>query len=80
MAYLGHQIHAHINMLAYLQAMQGKGTPEFQQLVEGGIQGVNQHLAAAKSLASQLKDQERGAASPRTSPGTRPAPPADRPQ
>ncbi|WP_164100666.1 DUF4142 domain-containing protein [Candidatus Laterigemmans baculatus] len=59
MGYLGQQIIAHTEMLAKLQAMQGKGTPEFQQVVEQGMEATQGHLEMAKSLARTFEDRER---------------------
>lgn len=58
MAYLGQQIVAHTDMLAVMQAMKGHGTPEFQQLLEQGMETVKHHLTEAHALAKRLEDRE----------------------
>jgi predicted outer membrane protein len=58
MGYLGHQVVAHIEMLAHLKAMQDVGDSEFQQLVTEGAQTTQQHLDHAKMLCKQLEGKE----------------------
>lgn len=60
MGYLSQQVHAHVGMLAHLNAMKGKGPSEFNELVNEGISTTNEHLQHAKQLAKQLEDKEGG--------------------
>lgn len=62
MGYLGHQIIAHTQMLAHLQAAKDHGTPEFRQIVQQAEQSTQEHLDQAKQLARQLEDDRSPAA------------------
>ncbi len=59
MAFLGMQIGQHAWMLSELQALDGVGTPEFQEVVVQARQHVEQHLQQAKTLAKKFEDDRR---------------------
>lgn len=65
-AYVGQQIGAHIGMLAQLRGSKNFASGQLQQVIEEGEQMTQQHLAEAKQIMSQLKDQ-RGTQPPQTS-------------
>lgn len=58
MGYLSNQVHAHVDMLAHLQAIKGKGDSNFNQLIEQGITTTTEHLTHAKDLAKKLESHE----------------------
>jgi predicted outer membrane protein len=70
-AYIGQQIGAHIGMLAELRGSKNFATGPLQQVISEGEQMTQKHLAEAKQIMSQLKDQQ-GSQPPQTSqrPGT----------
>jgi predicted outer membrane protein len=59
MAFLGMQIGAHGWLLSELQALQGVGTPEFQEIVTSATQSVQHHLEQAKALSKKFEDDRR---------------------
>jgi predicted outer membrane protein len=56
MAFLGMQIGQHAWLLSELEALNGVGTPEFQQIVTEARQNVEQHLKRAKELSQKFED------------------------
>jgi predicted outer membrane protein len=58
--YMGGQVVAHIGMLAKLEAMQGVGSPEFQQLVSQGARATEDHLQMAQQILRTLESQGPG--------------------
>jgi predicted outer membrane protein len=65
-AYIGQQIGAHIGMLAELRGSKNFATGPLQQVIAEGEQMTQKHLAEAKQIISQLKDQQ-GSQPPQTS-------------
>jgi predicted outer membrane protein len=65
-AYIGQQIGAHIGMLAELRGSKNFATDQLQQVITEGEQMTQKHLAEAKQIMSQLKDQQ-GSQPPQTS-------------
>jgi predicted outer membrane protein len=65
-AYIGQQIGAHIGMLAELRGSKNFATGQLQQVISEGEQVTQKHLAEAKQIMSQLKDQQ-GSRPPQTS-------------
>lgn len=59
MAFLGMQIGAHGWLLSELQALEGVGTPEFQEIVTSATQSVQHHLEQAKTLSKKFEDDRR---------------------
>jgi predicted outer membrane protein len=59
MAFLGMQIGAHGWLLSELQALNGVGTPEFQEIVGSATQSVQHHLEQAKALSKKLEGDRR---------------------
>jgi predicted outer membrane protein len=59
MAFLGMQIGQHAWLLSELKALDGVGTPEFQELVVQARQNVEQHLQHAKTLSKKFEDDRR---------------------
>lgn len=57
MTYMGTQVVMHQQTLAHLQALQGEGTPEFQQIVQQAEDKVSQHLSQAKSIVENLSSE-----------------------
>ncbi len=66
MCYMGSQIVVHQQAVAHLQALQGEGTEEFQQIVQQAEETMQHHLTQAKSIVEQLAQE-----SDRTQPATR---------
>jgi len=54
MCYTGLQVFAHINAASLLEAMQGHGSEQFQQVVMKATQTTNAHLDEAKQLAQKI--------------------------
>lgn len=54
MCFMGQQIFAHIGLLSELEAMQGSGTEEFQQLVTKARQSTDAHFKHAMDIAKSL--------------------------
>lgn len=65
-AYIGQQVGAHIGMLAELRGSKNFATGQLQQVISEGEQMTQKHLAEAKQIMSQLKDQQ-GSQPPQTS-------------
>ena len=65
-AYIGQQVGAHIGMLAELRGSKNFATGQLQQVITEGEQMTQQHLAEAKQIKSQMKEQ-RSAQAPQTS-------------
>jgi predicted outer membrane protein len=65
-AYMGQQVGAHIGMLAELRGSKNFASAQLQPVIQEGEQMAQQHLAEAKQIMSQLKDQQ-GAQPPQTS-------------
>ena len=61
MAYMGSQVVLHTRMLSDLQAMQGVGSPQFQQLVSQAEQATTEHLQTAQQLARKFEDDRKTA-------------------
>lgn len=59
MAFLGMQIGQHAWLLSELKALDGVGTPEFQEVVTQARQNVEQHLQHAQMLSKKLEDDRR---------------------
>lgn len=59
MAFLGMQIGQHAWLLSELKALDGVGTPEFQEVVAQARQNVEQHLQQAKTLSKKFEDDRR---------------------
>ncbi|MCA9078006.1 MAG: DUF4142 domain-containing protein [Planctomycetaceae bacterium] len=59
MGFLGFQIGAHTWALAELNAIEGTGDEQFQQIVEQATSTVKQNLQQARKLAKQLEDDRR---------------------
>ncbi len=59
MAFLGMQIGQHAWLLSELKALDGVGTPEFQEVVVQARQNVEQHLQQAKELSKKFEDDRR---------------------
>jgi predicted outer membrane protein len=57
-AYMGQQVGAHIGMLAELRGSKNFATGQLQQVIAEGEQMTQKHLAEAKQIMSQLKDQQ----------------------
>ena len=57
-AYIGQQVGAHIGMLAELRGSKNFATGQLQQVISEGEQMTQKHLAEAKQIMSQLKDQQ----------------------
>lgn len=60
MCYAGLQVFAHINFVAELEAMQGHGSEQFQQVVTKATQATKSDLERAKELAGKIS-QSAGA-------------------
>jgi predicted outer membrane protein len=54
MCYSGLQVFAHINFVAELEAMEGHGSQQFQQVVAKAAQTTQSHLETAKQLAEKV--------------------------
>jgi predicted outer membrane protein len=65
-AYIGQQVGAHIGMLAELRGSKNFATGQLQEVIAEGEQMTQKHLAEAKQIMSQLKDQQ-GSPSAQTS-------------
>jgi predicted outer membrane protein len=59
MAFLGMQIGQHAWLLSELKALDGVGSPEFQEIIVGARQNVEQHLQQAKALSKKFEDDRR---------------------
>ncbi len=59
MGFLGFQIGAHTWAQAELQACEGTGDDEFQQVIKRATENVEQHLQQARQLAKQFEDDRR---------------------
>ena len=57
-AYVSQQHFAHTKMLSELEAMQGRGSERFNQLVSQGIAKTNDHLMKLKQVHQQLEQIE----------------------
>ena len=68
-AYMGQQVAAHIGMLAELRGSKNFATGQLQQVITEGEQMTQKHLAEAKQIMSQLKDQQ-GSSQTSQRPGT----------
>jgi predicted outer membrane protein len=58
MGYMAQQVVAHTYAVATLEAMQGKGSPEFQKNVEAGLKATRDHLEMAQQIAKKLNREE----------------------
>ena len=56
MAFLGMQIGGHAWLLSELQALEGVGSNEFQQLVASTTKQVEEHLKQAQALSKKFED------------------------
>jgi len=65
-AYIGQQVGAHIGMLAELRGSKSFASAQLQPVIAEGEQMTQKHLAEAKQIMSQLKDQQ-GSPSAQTS-------------
>jgi hypothetical protein len=54
MCYTGLQVFAHINFVSELEAMEGHGSEQFQQVVTKASQSTQMHLDDAKQLAQKI--------------------------
>ena len=54
MCYSGWQVFAHINFVSELEAMEGHGSEQFQQVVMKATQATKGHLEEAKQLAEKI--------------------------
>jgi hypothetical protein len=54
MCYSGLQVFAHINFVSELEAMEGHGSEQFQQVVTKAAQSTKSHLESAKQLAQKV--------------------------
>jgi hypothetical protein len=54
MCFMGLQVLAHVNAVAEIEAMQGHGSPQFQQVLTEAGRVTNQHLEQAKQLAQKV--------------------------
>lgn len=59
MAFLGHQIVTHTNMIAELKAIESAGPSELQPLVQQAIDSTQKHLDRAKQLAEQTVKEKK---------------------
>lgn len=61
-AYIGQQVGAHVGMLAQLRGSKNFATGPLQQVISEGEQMTQKHLAEAKQIMSQIKDQHGSSA------------------
>jgi len=54
-AFMGHEVAAHIHMLAGLQTAANHTSGQLRQVIDKGIQGTQDHLNEAKSIMQQLE-------------------------
>ncbi|QDU95238.1 DUF4142 domain-containing protein [Lignipirellula cremea] len=59
MAFLGHCMGSHMWMVSELKALNGVGSPEFQQVVQRSEEVASKHLQQAKNLTRKFEDDRR---------------------
>jgi predicted outer membrane protein len=64
MGFMAQQVIAHTHAVATLEAMQGKGSPEFRQLVDESVKATRAHLEAAQQIAMKINREEEVDADP----------------
>jgi hypothetical protein len=55
-AFVGQQLAAHVGMLAQLRGSKSFASPELQKVIAEGERMTTAHMAAAKKLMSEIKD------------------------